>query len=230
MKLSPRLHHLLLLVALCSTPVFAEEESDVETKLREALRDTMLKLRSAQGEVAAAQAAQIAAETQVKDLTAKNESLSKELINERNVSANMIAELNTKLEERGTVILSLQSLVENWKKSYGGATALAAKKESERAKLAARVTQLERIVEDQQFRNIEMFKVGMETLERYKQFGLGDAVLAREPFVAATRVKFQNVIQEQTDKLRDARIRPVQETNPTGPVSAAASPTPKPNT
>ncbi|MDX2081465.1 MAG: hypothetical protein SFU53_11845 [Terrimicrobiaceae bacterium] len=212
----------LAAAALAITTASAQE-SEVELKLREALRDTMLKLRDAQAQVAAAQAAQIAAETQVKDLTAKNEALSKELVAERNVSANMISELTTKLEERGTVILTLQTSLENWKKSYSGATSLAAKKESERQKLQARVNELERIVEDQQFRNIEMYKAAMETVDRYKKFGLGDAVLAREPFVAAQRVKFQNIIQDQSDKLANARIRPPSQQQPTPPPANPAA-------
>lgn len=206
-----------LLLAVTSALAAPSQEEDVELKLREALRDSMLKLRDAQTQIATAQAAQIAAETQVKELTARNEALGKELVAERNVSANMISELTTKLEERGSVLLSVQTALENWKKSYAGATALAAKKESERQKLQARVSELERIVEDQQFRNIEMYKAAMETVDRYRKFGLGDAVLAREPFVAAKRVKFQNIIQDQSDKLANARIRPPSQQQPTPP-------------
>ncbi|MFZ4599407.1 MAG: hypothetical protein ACOYNN_12245 [Terrimicrobiaceae bacterium] len=212
----------LSLAIFVALPLHAAEEevNPVEAKLREALRDVTLKLRDAQGQVATAQAAQIAAETKIKDLTAKNESLGKELVAERNVSANMISELTTKIEERGTLITGLQASIEKWKKSYQGATALAAKKESERAKFEARSIQLERIVNDQQVKNIEMFKAGLSTLDRYEKFGLGDALLAREPFIGTTRVKFQNVIQEQADKLADARILPPADAKP------GASPTP----
>ena len=35
---------------------------------------------------------------------------------------------------------------------------------------------------------------------------LRDAILAREPFTAAKRVKFQNLVQDLSDKLTDARI------------------------
>lgn len=223
--------HFLSFVALASVsalPLFGagggEEENPVETKLRDALRDSTLKLRDAQGQIAAAQAAQIAAETKIKELTAKNESLGKELVSERNVSANMISELTTKLEERATLITGLQTSIEKWKKSYAGATALAAKKEGERAKLASRVILLERIVSDQHVKNIEMYKVGMETLDRYERFGLGDALLAREPFIGTTRVKFETAIQDQNDKLTDARIGVPPQATPTP--SPGASPTP----
>lgn len=201
--------HFLLLAALAITlPLHAAEEEGVETKLREALRDVMLKLRDAQGQVATAQAAQIAAEEKIKELTAKNESVNKELLAERNSSTNMIAELNTKLEERGTVITSLQAKLEKWKKSYSEITAFAAHKEAERAKWEAKSLKLERQVANQQVKNLEMYKAGMDTLERYEKFGLGEAILAREPFVGTTKVKFETLIQDQADKLTDARIQP----------------------
>lgn len=51
-----------------------------------------------------------------------------------------------------------------------------------------------------------MYQVGVEILNRYENFGLGDALLAREPFVGTTRVKFQNLIQQDQDQLTDSRI------------------------
>lgn len=199
---------LALLSFALAAPLHAAEEATVESKLRDALRDTVLKLRDAQGQVAVALAAQIAAEEKIKELTAKNETLNKTLIAERSTSTNMIAELNTKLEERGTVIIGLQAKLEKWKRSYSELTAFAAHKESERAKYQDKSIKLERQVANQQVKNLEMYKAGMETLNRYEKFGLGDAILAREPFVGTTRVKFENLIQDQADKLTDARIQP----------------------
>jgi hypothetical protein len=217
----------LALALVAATPLIAapEEVNPVETKLREAVRDTMLKLRDAQGQVAAAQAAQIAAEAKIKELTAKNETLGKELVAERNVSANMISDLTTKLDERAALITSLQASIEKWKKSYNGATALAAKKESERAKFEARSIELDRLVNALQVKNIEMFKAGMDTLDRYEKFGFGDALLAREPFIGTTRVKFKNAIQDQTDKLTEARIKPQDPNAPpnAGPAAPGSS-------
>lgn len=207
-KFGHPLRLLLLLAVALSAPLHAAEENPVEVKLREALRDTMLKLRDAQGQVAAAQAAEIAAGEKIKELTAKNEALGKDLIAERTTSTNMISELNTKLAERGTVITSLQAKLEKWKKSYSEITAFAAHKESERAKYLDKTIKLERQVANQQVKNLEMYKAAMDTLSRYEKFGLGDAILAREPFIGTTRVKFENLIQDQADKLTDARILP----------------------
>ena len=60
---------------------------------------------------------------------------------------------------------------------------------------------------DQQTKNDAMFKLGNEILKRYERFGLGDALTRREPFVGTTRVKFQNLIQDYTDKVADQRIK-----------------------
>ncbi|MFZ4773793.1 MAG: hypothetical protein ACOYM3_00425 [Terrimicrobiaceae bacterium] len=199
----------LLLIVVLAVPLrAAEETNEVETKLREALRTTMLKLRDAQGLVATAQAAQIAAEEKIKELTAKTEALNKDLMSERSASTNMMAELNTKLEERGTVITSLQAKLEKWKKSYAEVTAFAAHKESERAKWEGRAIKADRQVGNLQVKNLEMYQAGMETLKRFEKFGLGEAILAREPFVGTTKVKLENLIQDQADKLTDARPQP----------------------
>jgi len=214
-----------LLALVLAAPLHAAEENGVETKLREALRNTMLKLRDAQGQVATAQAAQIAAEDKIKELAAKNDSLAKDLLAERNTSTNMITELKTKLDERGTVITSLQAKLEKWKKSYSELTAFTAHKEAERAKYLDKSTKLERQVANQQVKNLEMYKAGMDTLSRFEKFGLGEAILAREPFIGTTKVRLENLIQDQSDKLTDARIP--QETSEAKP-QVAEPPSTKP--
>ena len=230
LPVSPRrgssvIRHAALLVLMTGAALHAAPEEGPEAKLRDALRNTMLKLRDAQGQVATAQAAQIAAEDKIKELTAKSDALTKDLLAERNTSANMIAGLNAKLEDRDKANTGLSATVQKWKKSYAEVTALAAKKESDRAKFEAKSLKLERQVADQQVKNLAMFKAGMETLDRYEKFGLGDALLAREPFVGNTKVKFQNLVQDQADKLADARIKPGDaEAKP----SPASSPTPAP--
>ncbi len=185
----------------------ADAEEDVAGKLREALRNTMLQLRDAQNKVATAQAAEVASEQKIKETQGKFDAMSKQAIADRNTSANMVAELNTKLAEQRLVLIGFQSAIEKWKKSYGEVTGMAQKKESERAKFEAKSIKLERQVQDQQVRNIKMYQTGLEIIDRYEKFGLGDALLAREPFVGNTRVKFQTLIQNDQDKLTDQRIK-----------------------
>lgn len=200
-----KIYALLAAAAVLLAPILHAADEDPTAKFREALKDSMLKLRAAQGEVATAQAAQYAAEAKVTELTAKSDTLTKELANERNTSTNMIAELNKKLADRDGSIVELNAALAKWKKSYGEVAKLASKREGQRAQLDTKRIELERKLEDQQHKNIEMYQAGMEILDRYEKFGLGDAILAREPFTAAQRVKFQNLVQDLSDKLTDAR-------------------------
>jgi len=197
---------LLAAAAVLLVPALRAADEDPTAKFREALKDTMLKLRAAQTDLANAQAAQYAAEAKATELTAKTESLTKELANDRNTSTNMIADLNKKIADRDGSIVELNAALAKWKKSYGEVAKLASKREGQRAQLDAKRIELERKVQEEQAKNIEMYQAGMEILDRYEKFGLGDAILAREPFTAAQRVKFQNLVQDLSDKLTDARI------------------------
>jgi len=197
---------LLAAAAILLVPALRAADEDPTAKFREALKDTMLKLRAAQTDLANAQAAQYAAEAKATELTAKSESITKELANERNTSTNMIADLNKKIADRDGSIVELNAALAKWKKSYGEVAKLASKREGQRAQLDAKRIELERKVQEEQAKNIEMYQAGMEILDRYEKFGLGDAILAREPFTAAQRVKFQNLVQDLSDKLTDARI------------------------
>ncbi len=196
---------ILSLLATTIPSIYSAEE-DPTAKFREALKNTMLKLRDTQGQLANAQAATIAAESKVEDLTSKNKELTKDLVSERNAASTQISDLNKKISVRDDSISELQASLANWKKSYEDVTKLAAQRENQRAIFEAKSIKLERQVEDQQFRNIQMHKIGMGILDRYEKFGLGDAILAREPFTAVQRVKFQNLIQDFSEELSDARI------------------------
>lgn len=198
----------LAILSLLATavPSLYSAEADPTAKFREALKNTMLKLRDTQGQLANAQAATIAAESKVEDLTSKNKELTKDLVSERNAASTQISDLNKKISVRDDSISELQASLANWKKSYEDVTKLAAQRENQRAIFEANAIKLERQVEDQQLRNIQMHKIGMGILDRYEKFGLGDAILAREPFTAVQRVKFQNLIQDFSEELSDARI------------------------
>ena len=196
---------ILGLLATTIPSVYSAEE-DPTAKFREALKNTMLKLRDAQGQLANAQAATIAAESKVEDLTSKNEILTKDLVSERNAASTQISDINKKISVRDDSISELQASLANWKKSYEDVTKLAAQRENQRAIFEAKSIKLERQVEDQKFRNIQMHKIGMGILDRYEKFGLGEAILAREPFTAVQRVKFQNLIQDFSEELNDVRI------------------------
>lgn len=197
-----------LLAVIAAGNLFGADAQDVETKLREGLRDTMLRLRDVQNKLAAAQTIQVENEQKIKTLTTQVDTLNKQAIADKNTYTNLSAELNTKIDQQSATIQSYEAAIQKWKKSYAEVTQLAQKKENERAVLATKAVKLERQVADQQTKNLQMYQMGVEVLDRYEKFGLGDAVLAREPFTGITRVKFQNLIQDYEDKLVDQRTTP----------------------
>ncbi|MEI9896438.1 MAG: hypothetical protein WDN28_21895 [Chthoniobacter sp.] len=125
------------------------------------------------------------------------------------------AALNAQLAEKDAALALSEKNLAQWKKAHADVTAQFKKaveignaKESERAKLAARVIVLDRQVADQQARNAAMYKLGTEILSRYEKFGLGDVITRKEPFIGTTRVKFENLIQDYSDGLADQKIKP----------------------
>jgi hypothetical protein len=197
---------LILLLLLSS--LSAAEVSPAEAKLREALRNTMLQLRTAQGERDTLQAEKAQLEQDKQAATAQAEALAKQTAAEREASAQKIASFEQKTAAQELEIARLNESLTKWKASQQGAVALVGKKEAERARLAQQSIELQRKVTDQQTRNLAMYKVGREILTRYENFGLGTALTAREPFVGTTRVKLENLVQDLQDQLAAQRIKP----------------------
>jgi septal ring factor EnvC (AmiA/AmiB activator) len=96
----------LILTALL-LPLSGIAQEDDSARLREALKNTTLQLRTAQGETATAQAASIAAEQKAKSLEAKiaelekrNAALAKQSNDDKAASEKSIATLSNRLAER----------------------------------------------------------------------------------------------------------------------------------
>lgn len=205
----------------------ADQPASAETRLREMLRTTMLQLRAAENERAALQAAQAESAAKEKALTEQVEALTKQSAADKDAADKAITDLKAKVADQDTEIAQLKDALEKWKQGYAKAADIANAKEAERAKLASQVILLDRKVADRETKNAEMFRIANEILRRYERFGLGDALLAREPFVGIARVKLENQVQDYQDKLLDQKIKPGQP--PAGPPSSSqpsSSPTP----
>jgi hypothetical protein len=191
------------------TPMHAADPAGAaEAKLRENLRATMLQLRDAQNQRAAIEAEKADIEAKRAALNEELEALKKETAANQAESKKAIDDLNLKVEERDREIGSLRVSLEKWKVDHKKVTDIANTKENQRVKLTEKVIALDRVVADQRVKNEKMYELGMELLGRYERFGLGDALTAREPFVGVTRVKFQNLVQDYSDNLTDAKIKP----------------------
>ena len=184
----------LFLLPWLQLSAFADTAS--EAKVREALRNTMLQLRTAQNERAALQATQAESEEKLKKLTVEVESLRKQAAGAEKTTNDQQAQL-----------AKFKEALQNWETAYKQAVDAANTKEAARAKLADEATVLQRQVADQRTRNASLFQTANEILSRYERFGLGEALAAKEPFVGVTRVKLENLVQDYEDKLADERIK-----------------------
>ena len=189
-------------------PSGAHASPEEIAKLREALRGSMLQVRDMQNKIATLEAQDADKAFTIEDLEAKLASAQKRLADDKSTADRAIALLEERNEKQEAEIGQLRVAVEKWKASHKEAVSLAQKTEMLRNKLSREKVALERIVSDQRTKNHEMFKAGMEVLERYKDHALGDAILAREPFTGNMRARFQQLAQEYGDKLSDQRIKP----------------------
>lgn len=92
------------------------------------------------------------------------------------------------------------------KACFEQAQKVALAKEAERVQATGRAIELQRKVASHEQKNREMYRLALEILDRYKSFGLGTALMSREPFVGSMRVKFENYIQDYGDKVDRQKI------------------------
>ena len=167
----------------------------------------MIQLRDAQGQVAVLQAAQLESEQKIKDLTAQLDKAVKQAAEEKKNLERAITQLTVKNGEQDARLARYVESQAKWKKAYESLAEMAKSTEAARAKVESEAIVLQRRVNDQRTKNEAMYKLGIEVLDRYKNFGLGSALAAREPFVGVTRVKFENLIQDYENKLSDQTIK-----------------------
>lgn len=200
---------LIALLSLAAFPAFAQQ-TDVDARLREALKNTTLQLRAAQTEAGEMRLAKELLEQDKAGLEKKVETLVKQGVADQEAAEQTRTELRSLVDRQDGKIVSLDNALGKWKAAYEKAANLAREKEAERAKLATTGIELQRRVDDAVRKNLEMHKIGSEILNRYESFGLGTALTAREPFTGVMRVKLQNLVQDYADALTDQRIEPAQ--------------------
>ncbi len=207
--------HLLLLLTLTTGITHAAEQqaADPDAKLREALRTTALQLRTAQTDLANAQATTAAAEQKSKDLAKKLADSQAALAtqakrsNEDKTAADQtIATLGNKLADRDKRLGDYEQALEKWKAAYQQAATLAQSKDAEKTQLATESAQLKHTLADRERKNIALFNTATEILDRYQNHALGKAILAKEPFTQVTRAKIETLVQDYNDKILDNRL------------------------
>jgi hypothetical protein len=197
---------LALLLALLPLSLLAQEQSEIEAKLREGLRNTMIQLREQQTKVAELQAVKIGDDARIKDLEAQLKKTTQAASDAKLAADKTIADqkdLLAKQDERNA--RQLEALAK-WKDAYNKLLDQAKTIDAKRASLAEQKIQLTRKLEDAERRNLALYNLGKEILHRYQHYGLGDAIAAREPFTGIAKVKLQNYAQQKSDALLDNKI------------------------
>ncbi len=178
-----------------------------EAKLKESLRAALIQARTLQSQKDQAETAKIEAEQKNEALTAELEALKTRATEEKEAADKAISNLKLSQETQAATISELQAALQEWKDGYRKMSELASKTEAERVKWAGRATDLQKQTEDQRAKNLEMYRIGSEILERYEGFGLGTAIRAREPFIGTMRVKLQNLAQDYAEKLAGQKTK-----------------------
>ncbi len=226
---------LAALTAVAAHGAGADPAVEANKKLRESLRNTMIQLRTVETEKATLQAAQVELEQKNKDqedkikgLERKVADLIKQSATDKAAAEKKEGEMATSIVTRDVEIARQAESLKKWKEYQVKADDLVKNLSADRARKTSEAVMLQRRVDDQQRRNAEMYRIGSEILDRYAKFGLGTALTAREPFVGTTRVKLENLIQDFSDNLADAKIKPGS--TPAGNSSTQSGRTSPPNT
>ena len=198
----------LLCLAAGAGSVLRAADPAGDDRMRAALRDATLQLRSAQGDLDAAQAAQTALTAENKELADKYEALKKQTASERSTTDRTVATLTAQLADLKAQLAKLGAAFEQ-AKADGEKSAQAARLGTEQGnKLTIEIAELQRRLTDREGKNLALFLIGNEILTRYEEFSLGNALRAKEPFVGSARTKLENLVQDYQDKLQDGRIKP----------------------
>jgi chromosome segregation ATPase len=179
-----------------------------ESRLRDALRNTMLQLRDAQGQVATLQASQAQSDKDNADLKAKIDaftaqvaSLTKQSADDKAASDKAIADLKAQSADQMTQIGKLNDAIAAWEKDDKQYRQISQDKEAQCVQLSAQEILMQRVIDDRETKNMALYNLANEILTRYEKYGLGEALAAKEPFTGVTRVKLQELVQDYRDKI-----------------------------
>ncbi|MCB1232261.1 MAG: hypothetical protein KDN19_18575 [Verrucomicrobiae bacterium] len=200
--------------------------SPVEAQLRETLRNTMIQLRNVQAEKAAAdaelQAVKVQSEAKIKDLEGKLAESIQRGTTEREAADKALAEKDRNLAARDARIESLEKSLKEWQDSHAKIKTFAETTVGQLQTVAADLETTRLTLEKRTAQNAKLYQVGSEVLERYKDFALGRALIAREPFTGLARVQIEAAVADYKDQLVDEVAEPdaVDEANREGATTA----------
>jgi chromosome segregation ATPase len=127
-------------------------------------------------------------------LTYQINALTKPSPEDKAILEKTLADLKNQNPDVGALLDQYGTDIQLWKVGYYQYVQLAQTTEAARRQLAQQNATLQRLVDDRERKNFALYKVGSEILTRYEQFGLGDALAAKEPFTGIYRVKLETLV------------------------------------
>ena len=185
----------------------ADAPATEEDRLRAALREMTLQLRTAQSDLGNLQTTQAALAEDKKVLSEKYEILKKQAVADKAATDKALAELQSQTAAQKAQLARVNEALEKAKAEGESAAHAHMAAETQNVHLTAEYYALQRRIAELESKNLALFLVGNEILTRYEEFSLGSAISAKEPFVGKTRARLENLVQTYQDKLLDQRAR-----------------------
>ncbi len=196
---------LLLSSALSAALRAADAPNAEEDRLRGALREMTLQLRTAQSDLGNLQTTQAALAEERKVLGEKYETMKKQAVADKAATDKALAELQSQTAAQKAQLARLNDALEKSKAEGASAAQAHLAAETRNVHLTAEYYALQRRITELESKNLALFLLGNEILTRYEEFSLGNALSAKEPFVGKTRTRLENLVQSYQDKLLDQR-------------------------
>lgn len=191
---------LAFLALLLALPVAAQQQN-LESKLRDQLRATALKLRELESQQAQLASAKTAAEQERDTLRAQLDAA-------RAAAQGSDAKTSAALKAERAQRAQVEQALPKFKAAYEEAAIVARSSQADNAKLRAELEAKTATLQQCSAANVQLYDTGRQILSAYEKIGVGEVIMAREPFVGAKRVELENAAQSFGDKLYEGRFDP----------------------
>lgn len=214
-----RLIAALIAVMLSAAPTVAWPQQDPNkqaSRERELLRRAQAAQKQAEEAKAVVEAEKSKLEAEARAARAQAVKTSGAVAKERKRADDLQASLDTITRERSGLLKDKESLGAKLDQTETRLKAVLADLDLTRQSLAAREKDLAgvrqiaarqaaaiRVCED---KNLKLYGVAGEVMDRYRDQGVWDAVKRREPFTGLRQVEIENLLEEYRDRASEARV------------------------
>ncbi len=197
-----------LLLAVVAIAPAVQAQAGLDTRMRDQLRQTILELRQLQDENATLKA-KLAAAPAAPTRNPDSEARLQRALAEAGRQGNRSQALEQQLAAAQGQLVELQRQLGD------GTAALRASQEREK-QLGSQGTELKTRGEQCEARNVELLGISRELIGRYRDRGLFDVLLGREPLLGLRRVELEKIAQTYQGRVRE-QVLPASESSSLAP-------------